>query len=362
MLKVLRIFPPKSTEIELDTPMLHSVQCHCSTIDLMDFVRYQAKLKFKYPKTLKSLIMETPAPLFEHFEDLSIFTNLSLLQTECSTGFDRTIANLPSLKEIRLQKHPYVAHCLDDLKDLLKQRLVQRRPELKIYLMGILLDRDVLDQFAAKQDSRLTVQVKHYEKLADNLAAFGIDYNQLGELMKAKFSSTNLPDDFTRKFSKIQEIALTAEIENESGLVELIKNCQCLSELSFKNSNLEQTFYDLLPGVCSLNYLTIEQEGNAGLNFDFIGRMHFLRKFTTNQELSLSTIAKLGPLPYFYQLQFKLGNEKYCIQQLRRGKYDLYKKFYKFIKKETSLDLITKLVEFENKKARIARENYLFGS
>ena len=360
-LKVLHIYPSKSTEIELDTPMLHSLRCHCSKIDMMNYVRYQAKLKFKYPQELKRLIMETPVPLFEHFEDLSIFTNLSLLQTDCSTGYDQTIASLPGLKEIRLQKDWFIGHNLDDLKDLLKQRLVQRRLELKIYLMGILLDHDVVDQFTQEKD-RLTLKVRHYEKLAKNLAVTSIDYNRLIELIRAKFSTPRLPGDFTEKFSKIQEITVTAKIENESGLIELIKNCQCLNELQLKNSNLGQNFYEQLPSVCSINYLTILEDGNAGLNFDFIGRMYFLRKFTTDQELSLSTITKLRPLPYFYQLEFKFGREKYFIQQLRRGKYDLYKKFYKFIKTETTLEQITKLMEFEYKKARIVRENYLFGS
>ena len=305
--------------------------------------------------------METPAPLFEHFKELKIFTNLSRLQINSSIGFDQTLASLPSLKEIRLENCIFTSQSFDGLKDLLKQSRVQRRLGLQIYLFGIRLDRCVLDQFKNRADKR-ALQLKNYEKLAENLAVYDINYNKLMESVGTRLPMNQLLGDLSRKFWKVQEINLTAKIEEDTVLVEFIQNCKCLSELSSKNSGLSQTFWNQLPSICSLNNLTVEEDGDTGLSFDFIGRMIFLKKFTTNQKLSLSTIAGLRELFYLEQIQFKIGKEEqYFINQRRKGVYNFYKKFYKFIKTDVHLDELLKWVEFENKKARIANESSLFG-
>ena len=135
--------------------------------------------------------------------------------------------------EIVLKKNKdYRDNDLNILANMMKHRDKLRGSDVKIWFENIQLSNEKkLRELDFKRANRLSLQMKHYHKLADKVGEMDlIDYTELMRL-----TNSNLPIDFFKKYN-VQEIVASDKIEDQNSFISFLLNCIHLKRLCLTNS------------------------------------------------------------------------------------------------------------------------------
>ena len=262
--------------------------------------------------------------------NLSKLINLSFLKSiqtlECyieqlnQINIFEILKKLKSVDILLRKNEDYRDIDLNILANMIKQRNKLRRSDVKIWFENIQLSNEKeLRELDFKRANRLSLQMKHYHKLADKVGEMDlIDYTELMRL-----TNSNLPIDFFKKYN-VQEIVASDKIEDQNSFITFLLNCIYLKRLCLINSSLSQSFYDRLPSSTSLIALKLKEDEHTGLDFKFINKIQYLNKFYTNQKLSLDIILNLNKFKFIDAFVFKFKNQMFFIERSNKDAYDMH--------------------------------------
>lgn len=292
----LRICPSDYVAIEIEAPMLEALYC----LDLKN-------LKIIYPRTLKYL------KTIEYSTELSLYNNLECLTLVYSNGLNTfNSENFPKLTKLQV--------ILDDGADEMINLITNKKADenLKIYSNGIFVSNG--SELIDSENFDLSVNLKNYDKSFPVLEWI----NQIGynELMNS--NNQQIPADFFKKYCNIVGIKIYGKVINQNNLIQFIRNCKVLRELSIVDSELDQQFYDQLPTISLLDNLEISREHSESfidVKFDFILKMNHLMFFTTTEEIPTETICKLDQLKNIKEIYFWIQDTNVIIHKIKDGSF-----------------------------------------
>ena len=308
--------------LELETPKLEDVTINGLSID---------SIKFNYPLAVTHLRTS------HYDEKMAIFKNLELFEFHFKDLSADFLTNFSKLKVLK------IATKIPNLAEFMRKRDIAN---LRIYYLGIEhLVGDELDgerefslerMSADRKINRMPFYLKYYASLDDDLPNCPeLCYDDLLKAMP------EIPGDFFRKFNNIQTIKISTKVENASRLLEFISGCQNLSELTLTNTTLCQAFYDRLPSVSSLCYLSVFEDSELRLEFGFLTSMKRLKTFKTDQELHLTAQLALDSLRYLHTFIFKIDGQTFSVRRSDiKGKYVLESSLREFPRRSTFSELL----------------------
>lgn len=276
-LLVLRVLEASGDDLYLPmtlafkTPKLEAIQC----ADL-------ACLQIEDPLTVRYY----QGQIYD--EEIEKFKNLEYLCLDNADYIDRNVlTTFSSLKELRLYWSclGYDWNCEDDadamnvVADILKQKLVLRRIDFRLYLQGVeIRDKNLFIDNTYLNDQDF--QLQNYA-LFDQACTFcddpAVDYCALLKL------KSEIPGDFFTKFPHITKVKAKESIADGDQLIWFLKNVgDQLSSLHLKNTTLSQAFYDQLPQLTNLGTLKISEE--TEINYKFALKMKKLNSLVIKRE------------------------------------------------------------------------------
>lgn len=164
------------------------------------------------------------------------------------------------------------------LAHLIKQKLVLRRTELRIFLFAVeLVNNAMIDEYDPIS-GELYFQIANYPLLCGNLSSHqSVDYNDLKYLFDNQIKS-----DYFTKFANIRRVVLLGEADDR--FVSFLSKLNQFQSLCLKSALFVQSSLDRLPDLCGkLTELQIKQNVDSPINCKFIWRFRLLRRFSTNQ-------------------------------------------------------------------------------
>ena len=291
-LKISKIYARNARfqQFKLKTPKLEALDCY----NLYSIVIEQ-------PETIKHLRIETCDSRLEHFINLEVLEcgqirkiNKEILSTlrklKALCGYEK------STKKFEFETH---RNLIDKISFIMKQKLVLRRTELKVYLQGVqLTDGNNLNDFKLKlRDTRF--QIGNYANLYSNL--FFINYVNYSHLIEMK---KQVPGDYFNKFFRIRMVVVTTKV-NRDNFILFVSKLNFVEYLCLTNASLDQSLIDHLLDICNLKMLIVNENRTLNLDFACILKCKRLTHFRTNQpflgsfDLALKAFSRLTKLVKF---------------------------------------------------------------
>lgn len=293
----------KYTAVDLNLPKLDTLDLNCYSID---------SIKFSNPLTVKRL------KVYDFMPELAQFANLEYFECFSSIQNAQLLSMFANLKELQIENDQFKM-----LSQILRQKAKLERDDLKVFFQSYQLET-VNDLNYFRRDlyyfynGMISVQMNKYSHLADNLDWVDeINYSHLMQLV------IKLPLDFFEKYCNIQKLYVYGSVKDPEHLKAFISNCRNLGHLRIDNGHLEQTWFDRLPEISLLTELEIYEDLNVQLNFNFIGRMFYLKEFKTDLDTSLSLIRALEKAKHLKQIQSTINKIHVCVEKFRGDKYYL---------------------------------------
>ena len=267
-LKIFKIFAREFLyqRFKVKTPKLEALDCNdldAIKIDQPETIKHlRTKIyRIGIEKLINLEILECGGIRGINKETLPILSNLKVL-----CGYDEIFEYFFSIEECQI--------LISNMSFIMKQKLVLRRTELKVYFQGVQLTGNNLDDIDLGI-SNTQFQVENYDNLYSSLYFIDyVNYSDLTRLMKP------IPDDYFNKFFQIHKICVSTKVNGEH-LIWFVSKLNFVDWLSFKNASLDQSTMDSLLGSCDLKLLIISY--NEELNFDCILKCKQLTHFQTDQ-------------------------------------------------------------------------------
>ena len=290
-------------KLKMKTPKLEALDCDDLTI-----------IEIRQPETIKHLKTELYHSSLEEFKNLEvldcgeirnvnkeILSILSKLKVLCVYEID---AKKLEIEESR--------NLISKMSFIMKQKLVLRRTELKVYLQGVrLTDGNNLDVFKLDLDNT-KFQLENYANLYNSLHFIDcVNYSDLTALTE------QIPDDYFNKLFQVRGVEITTKV-NRDHFIWFASKLNFLDSLMFKNASLDQSTIDHLLDFCDLVCLAVNEDQPLNLNFDCILKCKRLTLFKTDQpfpgsfDLALKAFSRLTKLKYFI---FRKDDETVAIQR-----------------------------------------------
>ena len=295
--------------LKMKTPKLEALVClHLDTIEI------------DQPETIKHLRTE------RYHSSLEKFINLEVL--ECGNVVMINKEVLSSLSNLKVlccfQRCNLIVeerrNLINKMSFIMKQKLVLRKTELKVYLQGVQLTNDNNLNTFGLDVSNIRFQIENYANLYNNLFFIScVNYSHLTELMK------QVPDDYFNKFFQIHTVKVTTKL-NRDHFISFVNKLNFVECFVFNNASLDQTLVDYLLDFFDLKILLVIEVRNLNLNFDCILKHKRLIHFETNQsfqnsfDLAIKAFSRLTRLKFF---GFKKDDETVGIHR-RFIRFDLY--------------------------------------
>lgn len=292
IIKFCKIFNSNRT-IDLICPKLRILSC----VDLRPIIIH-------YPQMMRKL------KVVNYSTKIELMINLEILHCEQGQKLNREILTiLTNLKQLHLYSNFNYHHLIY----IIKQRLILRKIDLLIYLIGVRLNStSQIDEM--KKDKQFTFQMNNYNQLSDDLTFFSsISYTHLIKLCNSK-----IPSDFLTKFFYIKSISANDKIENRKHFIEFIQNLPFLASLQLSDPSLDSKFFnDLTVIVNRLNFLIIvrlDKFSNMDFIFKFKNLLYFRTDIQSSIILSLAprSFMKLKKLRFF---RFKFDDEYLLVKR-----------------------------------------------
>ena len=306
-LKIFKLRAPiqHDRQLKMKTPKLEALDCYnlrSIEIDQPETIKH-LRIDYFHSELEELVNLEVlECAQFENInkEILSILSNLKVL---CCYG--------PIVQNMRIEER---LNLINNISFIMKQKLVLRRTELKVYLQGVqLIDGNDLNTFKLNlEDTRF--QIENYANLYNSLYFITyVNYSDLIALMK------QVPDDYFNKFSQIRKVEVTAKVDADH-FIWFVSKLKSVVWLELKNASLNQSMIDSLLGCsCDLEILLVNEDQNLNLNFDSILKCKRLAVFETNQsvqnsfDLAIKAFSRLTEFMYFI---FKKDDETVEIRKL----------------------------------------------
>ena len=235
------------------------------------------------------------------------FKNLEILKcNEDLHTLDRqALAMFPKLKRV------YYEHSLKRLSNwysgftrvrqilecFIANRKALQRTNLQFYLSGLRLD-DNLDNidFGIRQEDgtiKLMSNEYFYIRNYDRLQADPLEFVREMNYTNLMSVTNQLPTNYFDKFPKVEMITANKRVNSREHFLWYLQNLRSkICYLKFKNTGLNQTFYDSLPAFCSPCEIQID-ESQEELNYNFLSGFGDLKRTVITQELSLKSAKTL---------------------------------------------------------------------
>ena len=333
--------------MQLNLPILKVLAIHGWTIyrltvdcPQLSTLLYQAEMRrlvVKHPETIRKLQTNLIGP------DLYQFKNVESLVTNQFEAISLiTISSLPRLRELHYNQgienligrrfvdaqRITVDRLKRTLSELLDEAKRLRGSDFRFTLAGFQLTQVDMEQidFGVQVDEDRServyneyVYLKNYHLIEPDSLPFvyRVDYNRLLNSLTGEF-----PRCFSQKFTGINWVETTAEVQNADHLLWFLKSLRFLRRLYLETKGLSQEFYDQLPASTrSLISLTLEGGNELQLNFDFINKLPFLKSHKVVPPISFGSLTSL------------FG----CIGNLMEGQFEVQLKGeYFLIRKQTT--------------------------
>lgn len=281
--------------LQFKSPKLEKL--HCAELD---------DIRIDDPLTVKQYVGEY------YDESVRKFKNLESLHYQFVDDFDRDVlTHFTQLKELRLhwsdlefdRQNQADVFVMDLAGHLMKQKLVQRRPDFRLYIQGVeIRDKNLfVDNIF---ENELDFQLRNYEQLdrVPCCVPLHIDY---ATVMKLK---PEIPVDFFLKFACIQTVKVKQPVANGDQLIGFLKSAAgTLEALTLKNSQLTQEQINQLPHLTALIQLKIDEA--TELDYSFIMRMKALDTLKIKQPFAGAfalAMKKFKRSPTFEDFEWKL--------------------------------------------------------
>lgn len=304
-LKIFKIFncPDFYPYLSLQTPKLEILK----TEKLNRLIIY-------HPETIKYL------DIFLFCTETEKFFNLEYLKCADFDGWKRNfLAKFVHLKQIHIADSIRICDFGYSvlkvfINFLFRQKLLLDRKDFQIFMQGVPLTGNELDDFDLKNDN-LAFKIKRID-LMDEDYLFDQRKINLNDLMNsmAQHEINDLPEIFFERFSNLQVVKTNEAAINEKNLIWFLNQIKMLNEIEFINSSFNQCFFDSLSDrLSNSNKLICLKIYNNRLipNFDFIWNFKSLEYFKTNHSfynsfcMSIESFLLLNRLKY---LEFSVSN------------------------------------------------------
>ena len=217
-------------------------------------------------------------------------TNLRYLYTVTETGIPSTLlSELSHLKEVHLD------NC-EDAWRLFEQKQRYDRPDLKIYLWGLLLDGpndvaiDLLFDHMCNESWHYLAQ--NQWKLADEIPLYEyLDYRSIEGVDPA------LENSFVRRFTDLNKLLVFEPVQDVQRFLNLLKRFPNIIALEFW-SERQQELFDRLPEHSAVQNLTFDLD-NAPSDTRFLLKLKSLVHLKLSWSIDTETIREvLEELPF----------------------------------------------------------------
>ena len=315
-------------DLMIDCPSLAFLSLAFKQNDYLDNVRFEHLASIRYLR-INRLI-----------NNVSIFKNIECL--ECKYDSDISVDDLSNfirLKEVKFRRRKDAEN--SNLTKIIEYKTTLNE-QFKIYHAGIEVladakllpfDEKKLAEFDYYFTKLLIAERNSPNLLADNLSWIRqIQYTNLMNLIKIFCNENFNLLKFLDRLN-VKEIKLDRRVEDQGYFISFIKNCLNLNSLHLLSSNLDQKFFEELPGLSSsLSYLVVIDQLNAPeLNFEFVNRIYNLEHLVTSREIDLEEV-ELEKLIHLRTIEFFIKSHKQIrietykksyLLKLISGKYDL---------------------------------------
>lgn len=254
-----------NSKIILDTPKLQAFRSNRP----FDF-------HFLYPQMIKHLELDT------YNAELLRFRNLEVLVCGCFSHERNFLPIYPNLKQLKI-RYCFSMDDFDKIDYVLKQKVIENRSDFNVYLDGVkMTDTNKLMEWKSNKLNPLKFQIHNFDLLDDFNHVHSINYDQLIKI------PVKVEDKFFEKYYNIQHVEASSKIEDKLMFCDFLKKANRLKSLKLKNTELDQEFYNQLPKITQLTRLTIIEEKNVSIRFDFIYKLKWLVALDTNQKSDLT--------------------------------------------------------------------------
>ena len=309
----------------------------CPLLSTLVYFDTADRLEVKQPETIRKLDTDMIG------EKLVPFKNVECLVTREFEEINKaTLQSLPKLRELRhtvciqsvfWREGHNGAGVVDRMKRTLSEFLGEakklRGSDFRFSFSGFQLTNVNVDQidFGVRVDARTGkecvsdeyVYMKNYQLIEPGALDFVrlVDYTRLLSHVTGEF-----PRCFFEKFTGIEEVRVTARVQDVDQFLRFLKSLRFLRRLDLANTKFSQEFYDQLPAsVPSLSRLELRFghcENELQLNFDFISKLSCLSDLEIQPALSLES------LPSLARSLGKLEVGGFCVQ-LREERFEVRK-------------------------------------
>ena len=281
-------------KLTLEAPRLHEVKIlNC----------YDLRLVIVHGKSVERLLVERL-----NYTEVSKLENLQALYIgeDQMERIDPTLlSSLQQLKEFHANEH-------ESALDLLNQKELYGRADLKIYLCGLLLNGPgdpAENAFRTPHyDTYLRPEAfvqltKNRSRLADEIPLYSsLDYSVIEAV------APGLEVDVLKRFTDLKMIRVARPVQNIQRFLDLLKN---IIEFTFY-CNLPQDLFDRLPEHSAVQRLTLHRPPS---DLTFLFRLKHLIELGITWSIDSETIRRaFEELPVLSCFSFKYGREKVSIR------------------------------------------------
>ena len=332
------------------------VSIDCPELSTLVYAGEEAsQLEVEHPETIRKL------QTYMIGEKLAPFKSVESLVTENFEAINKaTLLSLPALKELCYDRSIEFVFQMESregvgtinrmkrkLSEFLDEVKTLRGSDFRFTFAGLQLTNVKLGQidFGVQVDGRIErvsneyVYMKNYHLIEPGALHFisGVEYPDLASNLTGEF-----PHCFSQKFTGIEWVSATAEVQDADRFLSFLKSLRSLGRLGLVNTGLSQEFYDQLPASASSlrRFVLAEYWTNElKLNFDFLAELSGLSELGIHTPLCFKSLpsvvrslGRLGPQIEECSFYVQLSKGNVLIEKTRERGLD-----WNIIKDETVL-------------------------
>lgn len=287
-------------------------------------------LEVKQPETIRMLQTNLVGPKLVPFKSVEC-----LVSWQFQSINKATLLSLPKLRELRhiqdidrlyYREFSNGPRPIDRMKRTLSEFLDEAKKlrgcDFQFICSGFRLSKVNVDQidFGVQVGKERMcsdyVYMKNYQLIEPGALYFvdRVNYTSLLSGVTGEF-----PRCFSQKFTGIDCVIATAEVQDADQFLWFLKSLKCLKCLELEKTGLSQPFYDQLPASAhSLARLELRGDckNELQLNFDFISEFPGLSHLIIEQPLSLSSLTSfVRSLGSWKEGSFKIRSDEFWIEK-----------------------------------------------
>ena len=285
------------------------------------------------------------------YTEVKKLKNLQHLYARYLLDIDLTfLSSLQKLKEIHTNEP-------DDVSELFEQKQRLGRTDLKIYLCGLLLNgphdpaiNALPHSLDFLREEWLVCLAENRPRMANEISFYNfLFYEEIKKLVP------DLQVDLVKRCPDLNKVTVYNPIENIQRFLNLLKNCENISDLSF-SCNQPQYLFDRLPEHCAVQKLTFYR---PFFNPDFLFRLKHLIYLDIKGSIDSKTIRRaFEELPALSSFWFRYGQKSVSIKIGQSKQFQLKvnnEKISEVSELNAAIKFITGKKKLNNRKKRKAK-------